>query len=122
MREPFGSSLGAAIARKDNPFDSRLARRRTHVLDELVSLVNEVRQLEMGDGNRDDVASLLSEELRPAEMLFQLFANSATDDLSKAVNVGLDAGHDATRYRSLTSPRAKMLATKCSTSLAHESQ
>ena len=56
--------------------------------------------------------ALLSEELRLSEVLLQFFTDLPPHDLPKAVEIGLDAGHGGLRYRSLTSPRAKMLATK----------
>ena len=85
-------------------------------------VVDEVGQLQVGDRDRDEVLALAPDQLLMAQVFAQLLADPAAHDLAEAVEVGLYSHAIPSQLRSFTSPRAKMLATKCRTSVAQESQ
>src|SRR5262249_52405113 len=106
--------------------------------------IAELRNLDLRQGDADQVASLFADHLATGDVLAQVALHLAADELAEALVVAFDLlshgeppgvrsqGSGVRRPPSLTPdprelyflacPRAKMLATKVSTSVAHTSQ
>ena len=56
-------------------------------------VVDEVGDLEVRDGDRDDPLALPADQLLPAQVLAQLLADAAADDLPETVDIGLNPRH-----------------------------
>ncbi len=96
----------------------------------LLPSVSDLGQLDLRQRNRDDLAAALADQLAARDVLAQVLLDATPDDGVESLPVPLDpldrgeAGEGVSDHSSfsLTSPRAKMLATKFSTSVAQMSQ
>jgi hypothetical protein len=87
--------------------------------------VAELRDVDLRQGDADEVLALLADHLAAADVLAQVTFHLTADDFAEPLVVAFNLlahGSPLASVYFLACPRAKMLATKLSTSVKHTSQ
>src|SRR6185369_17591713 len=101
------------VATRFAPGAGSLARLALSLPDSLASgIVDQARQLEVRDGDRDQVLALAPDQLLVAEVAPQLLAHATAHDLPDALDVGFDLGGHLRRI-GLSAP-SRRRARRCS--------